>query len=288
MVVTIAVVVLIAALAALVFGLAALVRAGRAKGYRGPFLLIGLVVLTFLVVLGAQAVLSSFLDDEGFSHGLLGGVLVSLLVPMLLSMALNGVVVWALPRRPARVAGVRRTRFPYSAAAAVLWVGAVASVGVMFAIGRGDEAVQYFVPLGLLAGMCTALDARSRTQQAARSAELDVDGSTVLLLRGFRDERLTFSYSDARRSRRGARRWIGALFPDARADALTAERYLGPAISDRIGPLVGLGNPVDYLPPEGMLRLYAPDDEWQREVRRLVQQVRAIVVLAGTSTLSLS
>jgi hypothetical protein len=110
---------------------------------------------------------------------------------------------------------------------------------------------------------------RARTPQVARAADLAADGPTVLLLRGFTDDRRTFSVSDTRKGRRGVKRWLGIMFPDRDADFLSAERYLGPAVTELVGPLAGLGNPADYLPPEGTMgRYYAPDPDWQDEIER--------------------
>ena len=64
---------------------------------------------------------------------------------------------------------------------------------------------------------------------------------------------------------------------------LTLEQYLGMEISARIGPFIALGNPVDFVPPEGAARTYVADDEWTKHFEEMVRRARCIVVMAATS-----
>jgi len=50
---------------------------------------------------------------------------------------------------------------------------------------------------------------------------------------------------------------------------LSFEEFFGPQIEARIGPLVALGSPEDYLPPAGAARLYARDSDWQHKLAQL-------------------
>ena len=49
------------------------------------------------------------------------------------------------------------------------------------------------------------------------------------------------------------------------------EVYLGSAFRARIGPFIALGNPEDYLPPEGANRTYADDEGWYEYFERLAR-----------------
>jgi hypothetical protein len=275
----------LATAAVLIFGVVTTTRMGRRKGYRGPFLSLGLGVFATVMAIGGMitaALSSDRIGNPLLLVGLFAGVTA-------LTLAVSWSIVALLPRRVVRVPGIRRSGFPFRGLAIVLWISVVVGPVCGLVLGLGvQESLRLVTVLGPAAGACSAWGRRTRTRQAEDPAELD-DGSAVLLLRSFREEGRMFSVSDQRSSRTGIRRWLGILFPDQREDFLTAERYLGPAFAEAIGPLVGLGNPMDYLPPEGpVLRYYAADADWQAEIERLIPQVRAILVLASASTANLS
>jgi hypothetical protein len=270
-------------------GLVILGRAGRRKGYRGPFLLTGLTALSFATLFGGLLIViivvpSRILDKALVFEGTFLGL-------SMFALVLSALVVWLLPRRPERVAGPRRAAFPFAALRNLLLLGGLAVlVSPLFIGWNFGLAVQSASSLFLLSMLCEPMMRRQRTPQAEEPTDLDVVEGAVLLLRGFRDERALFAQTDARHQRRGIGRLVRAYFADNDDEFLTAERYLGPAIAETLGPLVGLGNPVDYLPPlEGSaLRYYAPDPIWQVEMRRLMPRVRGFLVLAGRFTKSLA
>ena len=64
---------------------------------------------------------------------------------------------------------------------------------------------------------------------------------------------------------------------------LSLEEFLSEAISKRIGPFVGLGNPGDKIPPAGAIREYAQDAAWKRRFTELAHSVKCIVLSVGDS-----
>jgi hypothetical protein len=64
---------------------------------------------------------------------------------------------------------------------------------------------------------------------------------------------------------------------------LTLEDFLEEAITAKIGPFVGLGNPSDKLPADGAVREYAPDEAWQERFLALARSATCIVVALGQS-----
>jgi hypothetical protein len=58
---------------------------------------------------------------------------------------------------------------------------------------------------------------------------------------------------------------------------VTLEDFLGPEITNRIGPFVALGNPLDFVPPDGAARAYVADDEWPKHFADLVRRARCMV-----------
>jgi hypothetical protein len=65
--------------------------------------------------------------------------------------------------------------------------------------------------------------------------------------------------------------------------SLIFEVYLGSVFRERIGPFIALGNPEDYLPPEGAIRTYADDEGWYEYFERLAQQAICMVMPVSNS-----
>jgi hypothetical protein len=61
------------------------------------------------------------------------------------------------------------------------------------------------------------------------------------------------------------------------------EQYLGLEVSARIGPFIALGNPVDFVPPEGAARTYIADDQWTKHFEEMVRRARCFVIMAASS-----
>jgi len=203
---------------------------------------------------------------------------------MVIATAAFWAVVAVLPRRSGRRPGVRSSRFPYRTAAGILGVAAIVVPLTLTVLGRGlVEVVWSFALLFGLGFACAQASRRAVAPQLDRPDHLDVDGTAVVLLRGFYDDRAMFTSSDRRRALRGLRRWIGYALLDEQ-DFLTAEAYLGPALQASVGPLVGLGDPADHLPSgDHMLRYYAADAQWRDVMADLLPRAQAVVVLAGAT-----
>ncbi|HEY3475836.1 MAG TPA: hypothetical protein VGK56_14595 [Anaerolineales bacterium] len=59
--------------------------------------------------------------------------------------------------------------------------------------------------------------------------------------------------------------WLLALlgWDSARIQNITFEKYFRTEVTQRIGPLIALGNPIDSLPAEGAFRDYQIDEGWK-------------------------
>jgi ribosomal protein L40E len=64
---------------------------------------------------------------------------------------------------------------------------------------------------------------------------------------------------------------------------LTLEQFLGREIGGTIGPFIALGNPTDYLQPEGAYRTYAADGNWQEYFTNLSDRSAGILMQVGNS-----
>jgi hypothetical protein len=121
-----------------------------------------------------------------------------------------------------------------------------------------------------------------RRQATAQADSVDHFGSAVdavLFLRPFQGEQAPFSQSDDRHGRR----LLAGAFVDPNLEFLSFERYVGPELTARVGPVIGLGAP-GCLPPEGpVVRHYASHVAWHDDMARLIPVVRCIVMLPQTS-----
>jgi hypothetical protein len=165
---------------------------------------------------------------------------------------------------------------PYAALAATVVVPVVAVV----VLGLTSVVLRLLVVLGSLAVLCLRL---GRRQAAAQADSVDGFGSAVdavLFLRPFQGEQAPFSQSDDRHGRHP----LTGAFVDPNEEFLSFERYVGPELTARVGPIIGLGAPGDRLPPEGpVVRHYASDLTWHEDMARLIPVVRCIVMLPQTS-----
>jgi hypothetical protein len=186
-----------------------------------------------------------------------------------------------LPARNPRTAGRRVIRFPYRPAGFVLLGCAVLAWTVPASLAM---KVVWQIPVGLVATAfgCLAIARRAAAPDATALLAAD-PRPPVLYLRPFQQEeesfaRLPWRWSDLwtsvrQRITRQRKSWL----------TLTLEQYLGSELSARLGPFIALGNPVDFVPPEGAARSYVADDEWTEHFDDLVRRARCVVIMAAAS-----
>jgi hypothetical protein len=51
----------------------------------------------------------------------------------------------------------------------------------------------------------------------------------------------------------------------------------------KIGPLIAIGRPNEFLPQLGAFRIYVPDAEWQTKVLELIEEAQLVVIVGGKS-----
>ena len=243
------------------------------RGYKSPVVLTGAGVAAFTLPFVFTLLMVQIVGKD--DDALWWLLLLFLAAPLGLTLAVR-----FLPARNPRTAGRRVVWFPYRpvgyfllGGAAVLWTAA----GVTNKAGLFQVGVQF--ALGGLA--CLVIARRAAAPDA--SAVLAVDPRPpVVYLRPFQQEEETFAelpwrwrdfWTNAGRSIMRRKSW----------HLLTLEQYLGMEISARIGPFIALGNPVDFVPPEGAARTYVADDEWTNHFEEMVRRARCIVVMAATS-----
>ena len=117
---------------------------------------------------------------------------------------------------------------------------------------RGPRRTDVLPVLGSTGSVASRMARRQAALQADAIEDFDHLAQSVLFLRAFTDDRAPVL--PVRRPARPPTRQSGSSPSSGRdpdEEFLSFERYLGPELSRRVGPIIGLGSPDDRLPPEG-------------------------------------
>ncbi len=163
------------------------------------------------------------------------------------------------------------------ALSAVEFVNCTVSTASRLSESTGVGTIIFIIAL-LGAVLCQRLFIRRIAPGALRRLKCD-SRAPLLYLRTFRNDVLDLrrSYSVARFFLEFVLRW----FPiNRRSGFVRLEEIVGACTSD-LGPLVGIGNPNEWLPELGAARIYTADDEWQARISEWMATARILVVLVG-------
>ncbi len=288
-----------------------LVNRARQRGSRGPFLPVLVGALLTIGVLCCPLIV----EVLGPPHRLLEWFTMAVVAPLWIlgccgwsDMLATGMIL-LVPRRPQRPGGSRRARFPWRVFAILAFlIGTVLSIalvvwhwrpyhfgGLVFAPDTDRPAILLVWSALQLWAFCVILAlvawsfgrrAHARTYERARA---DDPRPPVLYLRSFSEESTVFvtfparGFIDKLVDAVEAIARIENTVPDEKRRP-TFEQFFGPAFDARIGALVALGNPAEYLPPLGAAREYVPDERWKEDVQRLAETACCIVASAGQTT----
>lgn len=213
--------------------------------------------------------------------------------PLLLSALVMGILLAILPRLRIRVFGQRRVRFP------LVWVGralialglALSATGIVL-WSRGLERGWHLAVFGLLLTLIATptalfvigLGEKAKSVPALEEVLANDSRSPVLYLRAFLRESQCFVIGPKSEYAANAKSWHAMQATWEQNIGIKFEEYLGDALSRSIGPFIALGNPEDYLPPEGALRTYADDSHWKDLFHRFAEQSACMVVEVGKSS----
>ena len=254
-------------------------RRVRRKGYRALGASIVLAVNWGLAVAGTTTVAVTWLDKSNW--WLFLGIWPAF------HLAITWLALLLLPRRSGRVFGEDRNRLPFLVLGWIL-VALSAALGIA-GIGVWLAGRQSFLWMALRVVPATIgmylmgrnLIDRSRLPPYEEVVPAD-PRPPVLYLRAFGQEDLPFVRGDAARygalvkglaartSAPGVRGIVG-LSANTHRLSIPFEQFMADATRDRIGLLVGLGNPEDYIVPLGAIRKYTTDENWRSEVDRLAR-----------------
>jgi hypothetical protein len=274
----------------------------RRLGYsplKAAMLILGVTVLGILTT-----IITAVLLPQSFSG--IGMFFLCAAIPLLISAFGCTLLVRRLPKRECRVSGRRRVRFPFIFLGYAIIFGAI----VGFVVGCvevlvGDplenspsilELLRFALLFTLFGIVLIKVGKRVRKQVSIEDAVKLDPRPPVLFLRPFMAEKVSFvqgldskygNYAATTQQLLAAVRSTsdseGNKLEEDPTISIPFEVYLGSAFRERIGPFVALGNPEDYLPPEGATRTYADDEGWYEYFERIARQAVCMVTSVSNS-----
>lgn len=198
-----------------------------------------------------------------------------------------------LPRRVRRRHfGANRVSFPYRGAGLVLgsltaagWVALVAEgwwIGDA-TLGKSLAALLFAPVLGFsVYRVFKALYEPGKAVSSFDEVLVADPRPSVIYIRSFLQDRAVFVQGD--RSRYGAYSQKPFLTNKQVVVHIELSKYLETSVRQHVGPLIALGNPLDYFPPAGAVRAYVRDEAWTAEFDRLARQSACLIAGIGTTS----
>jgi hypothetical protein len=196
------------------------------------------------------------------------------------SLMITKFFLYLLPKKNIRKAGKRVVRIPYTYFCHLFWITGVVLIPLSIVFDWRFygflESIRYLFQIWLplsIASYIYADRAKSPSLSEIQNTELR---PPVLYLRSFDQEEHIFAEV--------ARKDIDEYtkYPIYRF-GVTIEQFFLKQINQTIGPFFALGNPEDYVAPEGAHRLYAEDGKWKKDFHKLCQQSFCIIMQPGAS-----
>ena len=247
----------------------------RKKGFRYPGA-ICLVAAFWMAALALASAVYSLLPESLQEKDYLFFsflILIALVITPAFKLLLQ-----ALPTRSVRVYGQRRVRVPF------IFLGTVVILVSSVALLNGIAGAIFGIPTGLY---MIWLGRRLRSPQAPALLPGHNEPIGALYLRPFQQEPRYFVYGDRKKYSAYTNSFTAAIaslsFGETLNIGVTFEQYFRSAVAASVGPFVALGNPEDYIPPEGAFRLYAKDSDWKDRLDDLTKRASWILVEIGSS-----
>ncbi|MFE9747105.1 hypothetical protein ACFYOT_19560 [Saccharothrix saharensis] len=248
-------------------------RLAQGKGYTGPITPIVLMTAAATGFAGGLLVAAVTLADRG----VVAGILIAGLI-VVATLAGPVLIVLLLPARPVRSGSRRRPRAPFRALGNV--AAAVPPLVIVVLLLNGHPATvgtRLILPMAVVAILCQSAARRADRIDALPPAD---PRPAVVWIRGFGNERRLFGFRRRDKQEVRARPELRKIF-SRRKEPMSFEEFFAPAIAEGLGRGYGLGNPRDYLPPDGIDRHYATDDSWRDQFADLVAGARCVIMAPG-------
>ena len=245
----------------------------KRKGHGGPWAGLAMAATLFAALVAGFVALarSSHDPDSGYAVPYLIG-------PVLAATVLIYLVALLLPARP-RDGRRRGIGFPFTTVGRLLIIFGLgqtlltgfSSGWTMPAMSQSFKVMNFTLILGFV---CLYYAKRAKARPAPDRE--DDPRPRVLYLRAFSVEEEFFVYLPNDEASKYSS-FMGEKM------GVTLEQYLSAALEREIGPMVALGNPEDYVPPEGAPRRYTGDDSWKDVFDEEAQSAACIIIQAGAS-----
>lgn len=143
------------------------------------------------------------------------------------------------------------------------------------------ELDNYFYVISWSGGLGYLLYLRKRAKLKTLEETLTKDNrSPVIYLRSFKLDDVKYRGSNFRFPRTFQEFFFVYVQPFV---GVGFDEYLYPEISKKIGPLITLGRPGDFLPMPGATRIYSSDNDWQKTVSNYIEQSSTIILMESVT-----
>jgi hypothetical protein len=183
-----------------------------------------------------------------------------------------------MPARPVRSGRRRRPRTPFRVLGNL--AAATPPLALVALLVNGlptNVAVQLMLPMAVVSALCESAGRRAGRIDAPPPID---PRPAVVWIRGFGNERRFFGFRKRHWQEPGLLPELRKIFR-RREEPVSFEEYFAPTIAEELGRGYGLGNPRDYLPPDGLDRHYATDDSWRDQFAELVAGARCVIMAPG-------
>jgi hypothetical protein len=243
-----------------------------------PLFLLGLLGTIVVGVTCMGATINGLFDLPAAA---LLGLYLLMFVPAPAGIGLSLLILKLLPKRRMRISGSHRSGIPYAGIgyASIIFAG----IFVIFCVMNPDylpETLRCIPVTILFSGMMFYQARRAKTPTVEEVIAND-RRPPVLYLRSFDQESTRFAEVSPEAAARYSE--ITSYQRTLLSYNLTLEQFFGREITRTIGPFIALGNPTDYLQPEGAYRTYASDGNWQEYFTDLSDRATGILMQMGNS-----
>jgi hypothetical protein len=225
----------------------------------------------------------------------LGEILICMGVTFAVPALGCAVLVRKLPKRDPRVFGPRVSRFPFVSLGYLVIAGTIVGVVALIIINpakalTSDNLNNLTTLLFLFVGggaILVGTGKRIRNPVTIEGLTKSDARLPVLFLRPFAAESNAFVKGPASEYKKyltAVKSW-GTKEDEDFPVSISFEEYLGSTFQARVGPFVALGNPQDYLPPEGAVRTYADDEGWYEYFQRLAGRACMVMPVSNSDNL---
>ncbi|MEP6948773.1 MAG: hypothetical protein ABI863_05850 [Ginsengibacter sp.] len=254
----------------------------RRKGYQPPFVTL-ITFLSFGIGITVALLILPSSNKNIF-------IFLDISIPCLLTGISMATFALILPKRNARQFGERKRKFPFAmVGTGIIAIGILIILFVLYSwksfgweflklIQMISAVLTLLLPLSLY---FFYLETRKKVHSLRTVNDLN-NKPPVLYLRAFNQESQYFAVGPVEEYGQYTKGLVARMSKAGQNVGVTFEEYLNAEISS-IGPLVALGSPEDYLPPEGASRMYADDKNWMSVFKELSKRALCIIIEVGKS-----